>query len=92
MINTKYRIRKELTGALLRAIGKDSKKMIKETSATISDPKQSAKSLKRFAEAYEAYCMLRTLTDRVERIAEFSADIAEVAINRMLKTPLNQEA
>ncbi len=92
VINTKYRIRKELNGALLRAIGKDSKKIIKETSATISDPKQSVKSLKRFAEAYEAYCMLRTLTDKVERIAEFSADIAEVAINRMLKTPLNQEA
>jgi len=92
VINNKYRIREELTEALLRAIGKDSKKRIEETKATIGDPEKSAKGLRRLAEAYEVYCMVRTLAGRVERVAEFSADIAEVAINRVLKITPNQEA
>jgi len=91
VINNKYRIRKEITAALLRAIGKDSKKMIEETKAILDDPRRIEKGLKRFAEVYEVYCILRTIVGRVERIAEFSADIAEVAINRMLKTPPKQE-
>ena len=92
VINNKYRIRKELTESLLRAIGKDTKKTIEKTKATINDPEQIVKGLRRLAEVYESYCIVRTLADRVERVAEFSADIAEVAINRVLKTPLNQEA
>ena len=92
VINNKYRIRNEITAALLRAIGKDSKKMIEETKAILGDPEQSEKGLTRLVEAYEVYCIMRTIVGRVERIAEFSADIAEVAINRMLKTPPKQEA
>ncbi|MFX0203441.1 MAG: PhoU domain-containing protein [Candidatus Hodarchaeota archaeon] len=92
VINNKYRIRKEISASLLRAIGKDSNKRIEETKIILNDPEQNEKSLKRLAEAYEVYCMVRTIAGRVERITEFSADIAEVSINRMLKANLTQEA
>ena len=91
VINNRYRIREEITRALLRETSQDSKKRIDEAKTTIGDPKRREKVLKSLAEAYEVYCMLRVLADRIERITDYSADIAEVAINRALKAPLSQE-
>jgi len=91
VINQRYIIRRDLTTGLLREIGKDSQHRIDETKTLIEDTNQHTKSLKQLAEAYEVYCMLRTLADRVERVADYSADIAEVAINRALKSANDQQ-
>jgi phosphate uptake regulator len=87
VINARYKIRNDLSRSLLREIGKDSKVKIEETKATIGDNDKSTKNIQKLARAYEVYCMLRTLADRVERVADYSSDIAEVAINRALKSP-----
>jgi len=90
-INNRYRIRRELTRDLLREIGKNSKTRIEEAKNAIGDPDKGVKELKKLAESYEVYCLLRTLADKVERVADYAADIAEVAINRTLKSPPSQD-
>lgn len=90
-INNRYRIRRELTRDLLREIGRNSKTRIEEAKNTIGDPDKGVKGLKKLAESYEVYCLLRTLADKVERVADYAADIAEVAINRTLKSPPSED-